>query len=259
MKKSNMETQKVESQKNDLDQINKLKTKQLIYKMKFARGVSIPEYGSVKNLINEIYEQGALSSTSNALCSALRIINDEFIPSRMYIYYIEIGDTQNQKNIIEILEILKSQGVCSEKLFPYKSGRISYFSKPPEICDKDALNNRISNYLLYNIGDLNSIKYAITRKVGVIITIGIYKSFLNVKEDGVVYLPNPKTYEDHNDTDDPFMGMQTLLICGYYDKPSLFTCLNSSGLNFGKNGFCYLPYNYVNNSKLTYGVCSIEK
>lgn len=250
----------------DLNKVEKVKLslEPLKHKMKFARAIAVPEFGSVKSLVDKVYDQGNLGScVANSFCSSYKIASShKFDPSRLFTYYgarsLEGEElTDSGCNPIDALNFAYDRGVCSDVLYPYIESKVN--DVPSEQCFTEALAHKIGHYSIFNIGDLNSIKYAITRGIPVMIGIAVYESFMNTGSDGLVKIPNPTKYDNYNDTKDAFLGGHMITIVGYYDKPKLFTVLNSWGSGWAKQGYCYLPYSYVADKNLTFVACSIEK
>ena len=249
--------------------INKIKANQktFAHKMKMSREIGIlPDWASVKNQVNCVYDQGNLGScTANAFCSAIKIAssNKTFDPSRLYIYYKErmqeekiIGD--DGADVLDGINWTTKNGICSESSWPYIENMVNI--APKKNCDIEAAKYKIGHHIMFNVGDLNSICYAIVRGAPVLLAIGVYQSFMNTpKNFNVVKMPKCQTFEDENDPIDPFCGGHEILIVAFTKSKKLFTCLNSWGKNFADKGFFYLPYDYVANKNLTYQAISIEK
>lgn len=234
--------------------------------------VTLPCMGSVKTQVQEVYDQGSESScTANAYCNAYRILETDksFNPSRQYVYWkerlIEDNDQPDKiqdsgANVEDGITYVSKNGVCSETSWPYDSTKTDI--APPDNCDTEAAQHKLGVLQSIDVGNPDDIKASILKGIPVLIAIGIYKSFESFwsSHTGIVKLPTPKNYEDPNDPVDPYQGGHEILIVGYHDVfGGYFTVLNSWGTGWGNRGYCYLPYSYVSNPKLTYQLCCLVK
>ena len=230
----------------------------------------LPLWGSIKDKVQEVYDQGSEGScTANAFCGAYRILEPDksFVPSRQYVYWkerlAEDGNdptkiTDSGADVEDAVKYVSQNGVCSEASWPYDPTKVDV--APPSSCDVEASAHKLGALTAIQVGNNNAIKNAILSGLPVMIAIGVYKSFecALTNETGVVFDPKPINYEDPNDPVDPFMGGHEILIVGFYDIPGFFTVLNSWGTSWGHGGYCYLPYSYVSNPKLTYELCCLS-
>ena len=107
---------------------------------------------------------------------------------------------------------------------------------------------------------LNSIRYAISQGIPVLMAFGVYYSFESTGPTGIIPMPNPSNgYENPNDPVDPFMGGHEVAIVGYDDTTQQLEVANSWGTEWGNDGFFYMPYAYVTNTQLAYDFCVIMK
>ena len=223
---------------------------------------ALPAFGSVKNMVPEIYNQQNNDCVANAVALSYRMTEKDktFIPSRRYIYYkTRLVEDNNDPNLVQdegsnpsdSLDFLKSHGVCSESTLPYLSDNVNVI--PNSKMDLEALNHTIKQFYQLPANNLQSVKQAILRGVPVIVGVACYESFesSHCLSTGVIPMPNVKNEQ--------FLGGHEMLICGYYDKPQLLTLANSWGSSVGHNGFFYLPYSYLTNSNFTWSLLTIEK
>jgi C1A family cysteine protease len=217
----------------------------------------LPTSGSIKQYCTSIYDQGQLGScTANAFCGAYRAMalqksgSITFEPSRLYLYYAERAmegqiSADCGADVIDGESYVQKYGICSEKSWPYNIP--NFKKKPPTACNKEALSHKISSYSVIPIDSnlLTNIKQAINNKTPVLIAIAVYDSFESetTAKTGVVTIP--KCTEQS-------VGGHEMCIVGYTDKPKLFTVMNSWGSNWGKGGFCYIPYSYITNPDLAF-------
>ena len=85
-----------------------------------------------------------------------------------------------------------------------------------------------------------------------VVGISIYSSFesYNVYATGII--PMPSKY-------DKLLGGHTVLCCGYDDSKQVWIMRNSWGVNWGDNGYFYLPYLYLLDSSLSTDLWNIIK
>lgn len=219
----------------------------------------------------EIYNQGDIGScTSNAFCSAYRYLHEDksFYPSRLYVYWkerflenAERGSITDTGAIVDdACEWVNKHGVCSEDLWPYDISKVNV--PPPKICDEEAMKHKIGSF--YNISLnyklKNTINYCLLNGLPVMMAFGIYESFYNIESDGICPIPKPYYwYERSDDPNDAFMGGHEVTIIGFDNKKRLYEVANSWGKDFGDKGFFYIPYEYLDNSKLVYDFDVISK
>lgn len=227
-----------------------------------SKKVVNPLNASLKMYCPSVYDQGDIGScTANAICSAYQIIqksknlkDTDFQPSRLFIYYqtrlIENNNdseelTDSGANVIHGAHYLISNGICSEKLWPYDITK--YNMTPPSECYIDAENHRAKNYVVIpnNRQLIYNIESSIVNGSPVMCAIAVYDSFesSNTAKTGVVTMPTK---------DESLLGGHEMCIIGYTRTKELFTVLNSWGDDWGDKGFCYIPYNYFTNRKLGY-------
>lgn len=188
------------------------------------------------------------------VCSMITMINHEFDKYNMrfsilYLYYttrvyvMKVPAVEDSGvNLSDVIMAIDKYGLVLESTWPYE---IDTFSRKPTIDmvkeSKNIMNKykikftRINNTLtdIKKYVDLN--KY-ILADVGFDFDSYLYKTSIN-KGISPVHR-NPRAvyggYFDHSIT-----------ICGYNDKTRLIKYINSWGVDFGDNGYGYIPYSYV--------------
>ena len=199
----------------------------------------------------DVYEQGKLGScTANAIAAAYEF--DEikqkedniFSPSRLFIYYNErsMEDTVDSDSGAEIRDGIKSinvKGVCSESQWPYNISKFT--DKPPEQCYKDAVKHKS---LLYRRIDqsLMQLKSALFAGFPVVFGFFVFESFesQSVVDSGMMPIPEPT---------EKILGGHAVLAVGFDDDKKCFLVRNSWGKSWGDNGYFYMPYDFITNSK----------
>jgi hypothetical protein len=233
---------------------------------------TLPEVFDLKSEISEVYNQSSLNScVASAVCMAFQVrqTNKAFKPSRLQLYYnsrkrensADIRDTGTHSDAA--LKQAEEHGICSEELWPYLEENVNI--EPPSICDVNASLHKLSGiFELYDPDPkkriLNIQQALFHHRLIILIGISAYKSFLSAetKNTGHVSIPqcSKQNYYDSSDPNDPFLGGHEMCIVGYNFQKRYFICLNSFGTEWGDQGFCYLPFEYIENKYLTLDLCS---
>ena len=130
-------------------------------------------------------------------------------------------------------------GVCDENIWEYDITKFK--EKPPNMCYTQAKKYRGLKYHRLN-QNLDDLKCCLLDGYPFTIGISIYESFEsdNVKKTGLV--PMPKK-------DEKLLGGHALAVVGY-DNEYGFIVRNSWGNEWGLDGYCYIPYDYICNKDL---------
>lgn len=225
------------------------------------------KYVDLRNNYNEVYNQLNLnSSTSNAVsfCFHYDQIKNYKIsvikPSRLFIYYNErqslnkINENEQNLNSISVemfdsINVLYNLGVCPEFMYSYEEKNFN--NKPDVECYKEALNNKL---IVYNAIDqnLHQLKVALIEGYPILCGLEIYSNFESddVKETGNIKLP----LENDN-----LIGGLALTLVGFDEGDKVFIAKNSWGTEWGDNGYCYIPYSYILDPKLSSDFWIIRK
>lgn len=211
----------------------------------------LPERVDLRKLCPAIEDQGRLGScTANALTGALEylenkdhLVFEDF--SRLFIYYNErvIGHTVKSDSGAMLRDGIKSlarQGVCSEKLWPYRISRFAL--KPTAACYKEALSHVITSY--HRIITLNEMKTCLAEGFPFAFGFSVYESFESqqVAETGVVNMPASGERQ---------IGGHAVLAVGYAEETKRFIVRNSWGSEWGIKGYFSMPYEYLSDRNLS--------
>ena len=113
------------------------------------------------------------------------------------------------------------------------------------------LNNKL---IIYNAIDqnLHQLKAALIEGYPVLCGVNIYSNFEtdDVKETGNIKLPNK---------DDNLVGGLAITLVGFDEGDKVFIAKNSWGAEWGDNGYCYIPYDYILDPKLSSDFWIIRK
>ena len=114
---------------------------------------------------------------------------------------------------------------------------------------EDAMTHKIkvAKNVKINHDDITS---ALSEGYPVTISLKIFDSFGN-QSKGFVYRPT-----DEEITENKY-GNHAMVICGYSEEDKVYIVRNSWGKGFGDNGYCYIPFSYIEDSNLTNSACVI--
>lgn len=230
----------------------------LVYQL--PHGLNLPSSVDLRSYCPDVYDQGNLGScTANAISGAIQTTENiigktpQFSPSRLFIYYNErsIEGTVNSDSGAMIRDGMKSiakQGVCDEALWPYIVNKFK--AKPNLKCYQDALSKMIHKY--ENVPQTQTgIMSALAQNKPVIFGTAIYESFETSLVANTGMVPYPSKSER-------LLGGHALCIVGYLSDKQLFIVRNSWGSSWGDKGYCYFPFNYILNPKLTSDIWCID-
>lgn len=142
------------------------------------------------------------------------------------------------------MKVLKDLGVCLESTLPFDNEKIKK-NGLPTITSKmyeEAKQNKISVYA--KIETLNEMKYVLTQKP-ILASAIVTDTFMYPDKEGFIDLPNGKIYGGHAFLID---GYDDNLIHTYENGKTLkgfFRVQNSWGKKWGKEGYAWLPYEFL--------------
>jgi len=132
-------------------------------------------------------------------------------------------------------------GVADEKLWPYDTSKFT--QKPPADVDASAATHKISSYHAITDGDLETMKSSLA--AGFLVGFGflVYSSMMSaeVAKTGILPMPAPR---------ERLEGGHAVALVGYDDAKGMFLVRNSWGTGWGQDGYFWMPYSYVGNTKL---------
>lgn len=192
-----------------------------------------------------VESQNSLSScSSNALTNAyemnVNIKYPEYFThlSRLFIYY----NTRSEYGTLEIdegmylrdgLKSIAKFGICSEELWPYDVEKFNV--RPTDECYEDAKKRKILKY--QKLTSTYYITEVLNHNKPVVFGMEIYDSFMELNERiSTVSFPSRK---------EKSLGGHAMCMVGYDLRKRLFLAKNSFGSNWGDNGYCWIPFDYV--------------
>jgi C1A family cysteine protease len=199
-----------------------------------------------------VYDQGALGScTANAIGAAHQFeqMREErktaFVPSRLFIYYNEreMEGTVNEDAGAMLRDGIKSvvkQGVCPEKQWPYVIR--DFTKKPTPPCYEEALNHQVVSYRRV-AQTLNQMKGCLASGFPFVFGFSVYESFESPAVTRTGKVPMPGSGE-------VLLGGHAVMAVGYNDASQRFAVRNSWGEDWGRKGYCTMPYAYLTDPDL---------
>ncbi|TAG07376.1 MAG: peptidase C1 [Cytophagia bacterium] len=219
----------------------------------------LPNKVDLRPYMSNVEDQGQVGScTANAVAGACEYLIKKNAPqrffdvSRLFVYYNARwrGGTQDKDSgcfIQYAVESLQKFGVCSEKKWKYDTAKV--LTKPNEGAYEEAANFKISDYQKLPL-ELEEWKKCLADGYPIIFGCALFKTFDECQnKGGIVAMPSPE------DTTRGAHGAHAMLCVGYSDIDQLFIVRNSWGANWGDNGHCYMPYNYLMNPKFNFNDC----
>jgi Papain family cysteine protease len=202
-----------------------------------------------------VLNQGNLGTcVTHGVTEALRYLMNQLnfpdVPlSRLQLYVdarILEGTALTEDTGLEIRDAIKCAaklGIAHESLWPYDddtSDTGKFTQMPPANVYADALFNQA---LLYQGVAVNgpSLRLALASQVPVIFGLMLYDSFQDTPSTGIVRMPNIRRERQ--------IGGHCMICTGYDTRTGLFRVRNSWGWDWGKQGDCFIPEQYITSPK----------
>jgi C1A family cysteine protease len=192
-----------------------------------------------------VESQGPLGScSSNALTNAYELMTNYSFPehfthlSRLFIYYntrFKFGNTEEDEGMYlrDGLKAIAKFGVCSESLWPYVPAQFNV--KPTEDCYEDAKKRKIVKY--QKLISIYLITQVLNNNIPIVFGMQIYESFMELnKRIFTVNFPSRK---------EKSLGGHAMCMVGYDLEKNLFLAKNSFGASWGDEGYCWIPFDYI--------------
>ena len=205
----------------------------------------------LRQYCSTIEDQGNLGScTGNAIAGAIELLhkrqNRTLDISRLFIYYYErmlIG-TVNYDSGAYIRDGIKAcytYGAPTENLWPYNISKFK--TVPPKTAIADAAKRKVTSY--QRAIDFNAVIDAITSGYPVTIGFNVYSSFASSAVAKTGIMPYPNTSKEQ------LLGGHAVLIVGYNKNNNTFIVRNSWGTRWGDQGYFYMPFQVIQNTKMS--------
>ena len=169
------------------------------------------------------------------------------IPSPMATYwwtrFIEGGLPQTKidsgATIRDAVRSLVAYGAAPEELWPYQPP--SFARRPSTMAQQAAAARQVISYL--RVSTLDGIKASIVDGYPVGFGFLVFPSMMTPAVDRTGKVPMPAASENPE-------GGHACAFVAYNDTSRLLTFRNQWGVGWGRNGYGYLPYEYVTNPQL---------
>lgn len=171
--------------------------------------------------------------------------------SERFVYY-NVCKTHNDamddhgSTTTEVIQSIHTEGVTTENLCP---DILRFLDPPSEKAYTDAKKRIIRQAKNVRV-EHKSITSALSEGYPVVISLKIYDSFGN-NHQGFVYRPTESEIASGK------YGYHAMVIVGYSEDYRFYIVRNSWGSDFGDNGYCYIPYNYIEDTTLNRACCII--
>ena len=225
------------------------------------KGSKLPAKVDLRPFMTKVEDQQRLSScTANAVAGAYEYLAKKYLTkkafevSRLFVYYnarLRAGNTikDSGSHIQYAVDSLMKIGACKEEVWPYDASKVN--AKPHEKSYQTAANFKIEKTRFVPV-KLDDWKKCLAEGYPIVFGIALFPSFDTcTKNHGFVPMPSP------NETSRSAHGLHAMLCVGYSEVDKVFIVRNSWGEKWGDKGYCYMPYDYVINSKFNLGDCWI--
>ena len=220
----------------------------------------------------EIKNQGqqgsCLSFTVTSIFEYMMKMNDskDYDLSEAFLYYNarnldDVGDVSTQTDtgsrFKPTMDSLTKYGLCLEEYCRYDDG--VYDRRPSDEAYAEAGTRKLIKAL--NVErKVDAIKSALAEGYPVAASFTLCESFYPSK--GYISVPSEEEIAKTLDENEENAGKHTrhaMAIVGFSDQLNMFVVRNSWGKDWGENGYCYIPYEYVANEKLFNFACIITE
>ena len=209
--------------------------------------VKIPQRVDLRRFCSIVENQGQLGScTANALAGNLEFLDNQSDQdytdvSRLFVYYNErmvrgTVDYDSGAMLRDGIKVLAKFGACSEKIWPYDIEKFT--KKPMASCYKQALEHQIVSY--HRLQTINDMLVCLSEGFPFVFGFTVYESFESpqVAKTGLVPMP---------DKSEKVLGGHAVMAVGFDKKQKCFIIRNSWGEQWGKQGYCLMPFAYLEN------------
>lgn len=220
--------------------------------------VKLPNIVDLRPLMTPVEDQGQTSScVANAVVGAYeywvkKATRQDDDISRLFVYYNarwrDGSQDKDEGSVIQLaMEGLAKFGACSEKVWPFDKKLL--LQKPGADAYKDAAPRRVQDMAQVPL-TVEAWKQALAEGKPIVFGCLLFDSFDQCNaRGGVVPMPAPedlsrKSHSGH-----------AMCAVGYSDTEKVFIVRNSWGSKWGDKGYCYMPYDYLMNSRFNDGDC----
>jgi len=172
--------------------------------------------------------------------------------SRLFVYYNarwrdNCQDKDEGATIQFAVDSLGEFGVCTEGVWPFNPKVVNLKPNPPAY--QEGVLFRVQSKRKVPT-DLTAWKQSLAQGLPIVFGCLLFDSFDDcTNRGGVVPMPDPKDVAraEHDS--------HAMCCVGYSDVEKVFIVRNSWGPDWGDQGYCYMPYNYLMSDKFNDGDC----
>ena len=212
------------------------------------RESDLPPKVDLRPYMTAVEDQAQTNScVANAIAGAYeylakRELGDAEDISRLFIYYNarQFDGIRGDRGstIGGSIQVLHELGSCSEATWPYNPEAVN--DRPPSEAFEEAQNFLIEKAEEVPV-DLYAMKHCLAEGYPFVFGLLLFQSFNRAARRGRV--PAPAANETRRESH----GAHAMLCVGYSDSARLFIVRNSWGPDWGREGYCYIPYDYLAN------------
>ncbi|MFO0558407.1 MAG: C1 family peptidase [Polyangiales bacterium] len=221
-----------------------------------AASSKLPRRVDLRPFLTEVENQEDTNScAANAVAGAYEYLvkrhlgEEAYDVSRLFIYYngraVDGIENEDEGSVIgSLIESLKQYGACSEATWPFDAEIVN--EQPSDEAYQEASEFLIEDTAVVPTR-LEAWKSALAEGYPIIFGISLFRSFDKHRKPGLVPMPSPResSRESH--------GGHAMLAVGYSDQDRVFIVRNSWGTDWGDDGYCYIPYDYLVNERFNNG------
>ena len=210
----------------------------------------VPPKADLRSYMTPVENQGNTNScTANAVAGAYEYLANRLLGksedvSRLFIYYnareLDGDCGQDEGTYLKsCVKVLRKYGACSENTWSFDLNQI--LEQPHKQAYKEAANFIVEEAARVDV-DLHAMKSCLAEGYPFAFGLQLFSSFQQAGSNGLVPMPDPDN-EKHD-------GGHAMLCVGYSDPDQVFIVRNSWGGEWGEQGYCYIPYDYMTKPQL---------
>lgn len=218
----------------------------------------LPPRVDLRPFLSPVENQGQVGScTANALAGAYEYLirrhsGDQGDVSRLFLYFNARWYDNIQgdygSSITTSIRVLQELGICREHFWVYDPSLVN--AQPSGEAYEDAQYFQVLQAAQVDI-NLYAIKHCLAEGYPITFGLKLFESFNQATQSGIVPMPDPTEAgrREH--------GSHAMLCVGYSDEAQVFIVRNSWGEDWGDQGYCYIPYDYLTNPQVSFDFWTI--
>lgn len=213
-----------------------------------AMSMALPVTVNLSQHTGPVKDQGSLGACVAFACASAREwlvrsldANSTVEYSALYLYYRarEIMGTLGQDSGLYLRDAMKALaqwGVPQEVAWPYDESKFNF--QPYEVADHTARYKRIYTYHRLDTLTPEQMKQCLSEGHPFVLSMEVFGNLVKMPlENDALILPEKAGL--------PSTGGHAVLVLGYYEPVKAFLAQNSWGKSWARDGFFWLPYDYV--------------